>query len=425
MKLTDITNNPNIHLQGAFEVETRKEAISRRENKKQLSHQTSKNITPYKSWSLSQVKKTSNKKLFSIVSCFSGAGGSSTGYKMAGGDVRLITDFQEHCIKNYLTNYPNTANLCGDIRNITGKQILKETGLKPRELDILDGSPPCPPFSMSGTKQKGWNKTKKVYGKFQTNIEDLTFDFINLAETIQPKVIVCENVKGLTMKSIKSHMDKMINGFQSIGYQTIYKVLNASNYGVPQKRERVFIVSVRDDVLEQLGHHLMGIVFPDFTSRIFPDPLPDTYNLRDAIYHLMKDERNIEEGLILEDILKSQSKYELVSQLPKDPIAYQSVGDINPSGTLFQTRRVPWNEPSHCLLEKGLETKLFSHIHPELDRGFTTYEAMKIMGLPDDYKLVGTLDERLGVIGLMVAPPQMFHLGKHIFDNVLKIYNNS
>ena len=65
------------------------------------------------------------------------------------------------------------------------------------ELDIFDGSPPCPPFSMSGSKRKGWNKTKRVYGKVQTNIEDLTFDLINLAKDVQSKVIVCENVKGL------------------------------------------------------------------------------------------------------------------------------------------------------------------------------------------------------------------------------------
>ncbi len=171
---------------------------------------------------------------------------------MSGGNIRLVCNFQETCIKNYLHNYPNTPHICSDIRNLTGNKIHTKTGMKPRELDILDGSPPCPLFSMSGLKQKGWNKTKTVYGKLQANIEDLTFDFINIAKIIQPKVIVCENVKGLTMAPVKRHFEKMLNGFQGNGYQTIYKVFNSFDYGVPQKRERVFIISIRDDVLEKL-----------------------------------------------------------------------------------------------------------------------------------------------------------------------------
>jgi DNA (cytosine-5)-methyltransferase 1 len=420
MSLKDISNKTSSYLQGVLKVESRKEAIRRRENKKHFSKPKRAPSIPYQPWLLSKVKREAKKKLFSVVSCFSGAGGSSTGYKMSGGDVRLISDFQEICIKNYLHNYPKTINICEDIRNLTGKQILKETGLKKKELDILDGSPPCPPFSMSGSKEKGWNKTKKVYGKLQTNIEDLTFDFISLAETIQPKVIICENVKGLTMKPIQKHFEKMISSFQDIGYQTIYKVMNSVDYGVAQKRERVFIVSIRNDVLKKLGHQINAMVFPDYSTRIWPIPLKDIYSQKDAIFSLMKDEENIEEGRELEKIMKTHSKYELLKQLPKSPTAYQSVGDINPKGTLFQTRRVPWDEPSNCLLEKGLETSFFSHIHPDKDRGFTTYEAMKIMGLPDGYNLIGDLNERLGIVGLMVSPPQMHYLSKHIYENVLR-----
>jgi DNA (cytosine-5)-methyltransferase 1 len=421
MDFHDISNTPNSILQGTLKIKSRKSDVNRRETKKRLSNKIKSPPLPYKTLSLSEVKKSSNKKLYTVVSFFSGAGGSSTGYKMSGGDIRLVSDLQEVCIKNYLQNYPNTPHICSDIRDLTGKQILKKIVMKPRELDILDGSPPCLPFSMSGQKQKGWNKTKIIYGKLQTNVEDLTFDFIDIAKTIQPKVIVCENVKGLTMAPVKRHLEKMINGFQGIGYQTIYKVFNSVDYGVPQKRERVFVISIRDDVLEKLGHQIHGMVFPTFNSRVFPETLSGTYTLRDAIFHLLKDKKNMRESKILEDVLKSQSKYDLVKKLPKNPIAYQSVGDVNPTGSLFQTRRVPWDEPSHCLLEKGLETTFFSHLHPELDRGFTTYEAMRIMGLPKDYELVGTLDERLGIIGLMVSPPQMFHISKTIYANVLKL----
>ena len=73
---------------------------------------------------------------------------------------------------------PNTPHICGDIKDVTGQQIMEMTGLKKGELDILDGSPPCPPFSMSGTKQKGWGKEKTAYGMKQKNIEDLTWEQI-------------------------------------------------------------------------------------------------------------------------------------------------------------------------------------------------------------------------------------------------------
>ena len=117
---------------------------------------------------------------FTVFSTFAGGGGSSTGYKLAGGDVRGVLEFQKIGVRTYLENYPNTKFFCKDIRNVTGEQILKRLKMKSGDLDIFDGSPPCPPFSMSGSKRKGWNKTKTVYGFKQTNIEDLSFDVARL-----------------------------------------------------------------------------------------------------------------------------------------------------------------------------------------------------------------------------------------------------
>ena len=416
--MKDISNKPNAYLQGRLRVKDKKGDVDRRETR----NQNIKRETPTKPFNnglMSKVKIEAKKKLFSVVSCFAGAGGSSTGYKMSGGDVRLFTDFQDICIKNYLYNYPKTPYICADIRDLPGRYILQEAGLKKKELDILDGSPPCPPFSVNGKKEEGWGKTKVVYGKKQTNIEDLSFDFINLAETIQPKVIICENVKGLTMKPMQKHFNKMIKSIQKLGYQTTHKVLNAVDYGVAQKRERVFIVGIRNDVLKKLGHRIENMVFPDFTSRVWPKPIPGAYSQKDAIFSLMKDKKNIKEGLELEERMKTLSKYEFLKDMTKSPTAYQSLGDNHIKGSFYQTRRVPWNEPSNCLAEKGLDTFMV-HIHPDKDRGFTTYEAIKLMSLPDGYKLKGTLTERLGLIGLMVAPLQMHHLSKHIYENVLK-----
>ncbi len=199
------------------------------------------------------MKQSSDRKLFSYISFFSGGGGSSCGYKLAGGDCRFVNEFQQVAMDDYLANWPGTPNICDDIKNVTGKQIMEMTGLKVGELDLLDGSPPCPPFSMSGTKQKGWGKEKTAYGMKQKNIEDLTWEQIRIANEMQPKVIVCENVKGLTMEYAKEHLQRMVNDFEACGYTTVYKVMKGQFHGVPQKRERVFIVSVRNDVLDAIG----------------------------------------------------------------------------------------------------------------------------------------------------------------------------
>ena len=213
------------------------------------------------------MKQSSDRKLFSYISFFSGGGGSSCGYKLAGGDCRFVNEFQQVAMDDYLENWPGTPNICDDIKNVTGQKIMDLTGLQVGELDLLDGSPPCPPFSMSGTKQKGWGKEKTAYGMKQKNIEDLTWEQIRIADEMKPKVIVCENVKGLTMEYAKEHLQRMVNDFEACGYTTVYRVMKGQFHGVPQKRERVFIVSVRNDVLDAIG-----LPFMCLDSEIFPTP---------------------------------------------------------------------------------------------------------------------------------------------------------
>ena len=103
--------------------------------------------------------------------------------------------------------------------------------------------PPCPPFSMSGTKQKGWGKEKTAYGMKQKNIEDLTWEQIRIADEMKPKVIVCENVKGLTMEYAKEHLQRMVNDFEVLW---IYNCLSCDERSVSwcstKKRKSVHCV---------------------------------------------------------------------------------------------------------------------------------------------------------------------------------------
>ena len=391
----------------------------------------------YTRYTLNDLKTSSDRKLFTYISFFSGGGGSSAGYKLAGGDCRFVNEFQQVAMDTYLANWPNTPHICGDIKNVTGQQILEMAGCKVGEIDIMDGSPPCPPFSMSGTKQKGWGKEKIAYGMKQQNIEDLTWEMIRIANDIQPKVIVCENVKGLTMDYAKSHLNRMVADFEAIGYTTTYKVLNGIHFGVPQKRQRVFILSVRNDILENIG--MLPMVF--YNQNVFPSGAMNEHpTLEDAIGDLRLDNENRVEAVELIQAMKKSAKYKWLKRLPKNPSKVVSVGDdvVGPwydkviahrkkwgksipekKTSFYQSRRVPWNQASHTLSEQGLMTSLAVHLHPEEDRVFTTKEAARIMTLPEDYINTGSLNEQLARIGLMVAPLMMKYVAESIYADIL------
>ena len=400
----------------------------------------------YKRYTLADLEKSASRKRFNVVSFFAGGGGSSCGYKLAGGDVICVNEFQQIHADTYSANFPNTPVIVNDIKKLSGEQIREKIGNV--EIDILDGSPPCPPFSMSGTKQKGWGKEKIAYGFKQERIEDLTFEQIRLVGELKPKVVICENVKGLTMEYARDYLNMMIKGgvdpdgktfegFETHGYTTDFQVLNGWEYGVPQKRQRVFIVSVRNDVADKIG-----INFLNFKSMIYPAPENENKAvIEDAIRDIQDDPKNIAEAKELCDSMKKSAKYKWMKRMPRDPNRVVSVGDdvVGPwydkwiehrrirdkvlperKNSFFQSRRVPWNQASHTLSEQGLKTSLAVHLHPEEDRVYTTYEAARIMTLPDDYIQTGNLNERLARIGLMVAPMCMKYLADSIYENVLE-----
>ena len=392
----------------------------------------------YYRYTLDDLKESADRKLFTYISFFAGGGGSSCGYKLAGGDCLFVNEFQQVAVDTYLENWPDTPHICGDIKNVTGRQIMEMTGLKKYELDILDGSPPCPPFSMSGKKKEGWNQEKVAYGMKQKNIEDLTWEMIRIAGEMMPRVIVCENVKGLTMDYARDHLNKMVKDFEELGYSTTYKVVNGIHFGVPQKRQRVFIVSVRNDVLDDIDMSWMLI------SSLFPEPVDEEPTIEDAIGDLRFDNENCVEAVELCEIMKKSAKYKWLKRLPKNPKKVVSVGDdvVGPwydkviahrkklgkevpekKSSFYQSRRVPWNQASHTLSEQGLQTSLAVHLHVEEDRVYTTKESKRLMTLPEDYKLTGTLNERLARMGLMVAPMQMKYVAESIYEKVLKDYH--
>ena len=380
-------------------------------------------------------KAKNNGTSFTVFSTFAGGGGSSTGYKLAGGDVRGIVEFQKVGVRGYLTNYPNTKFFCKDIRDITGEQVLKRLRMKPRELDIFDASPPCPPFSMSGSKRKGWNKTKTVYGFKQTNIEDLSFDVARLVGVVQPKVFICENVKGMTMEYAHDHFQSIMHAFAEQGYEVGWRVFNAKNFGVPQGRERVFIVGVRGDVWETVQDEDLSItsgrinLFEEEKISIGENKLPgiwptlseDVPTLKDSIYDLMPyrsdgDRNNIKEHEEIMVLMSKQKRWPYLQKMPTEVDGY-----VQFDKTFYSERQKEWEKmtseeqeknPKFCWENKDTGEKLFTEEKPVEGKwknlSYVKYSGFQVRRVSWD-RPSHTLTER----GLQVGTSAHLHPKEH------------
>ena len=425
----------------------------------------------YKPYYLKDVIDNSNKELFTVISTFAGGGGSSTGYRLAGGKILCVNEFVEAAVETYKANYPNTPVLVEDIKKLSGEDFLKAAGIQKGELDILDGSPPCSAFSVAGKREKGWDQ-EKIYsdGKKVENIEDLFFEFIRIAKDIQPKVIIGENVAGILMGEAIKKYNEIINEFEKIGYTAVGQVLNAADYETPQGRQRCFFVAIRNDIVDKAGLNFMTMA-----NEVYPQKLDKQVSLKEAIENIQNDESQEKE---LYDYVQGGFQKKWVEILPFNPKRhvkpsendiriipkdkweeYKQKGfreenakpivtdsntrleqlyntetkhyewdttkeyyfiDINYKKSMFNMIRPAPHLPCPTLTQRGQQMSVSGVFHYSKNRKFTIPELKRIMGLPDDYKLEGTFDKQAERIGRMVAPLMMKNLSSHIYEKVLK-----
>lgn len=186
----------------------------------------------------------------SVISTFSGCGGSSLGYKLAGCDVRLAVEWDANAVETYRANFPSTPVYHGDIAELTVDRALELAGLAPGELDILDGSPPCQGFSTAGRRDVDDPRNR------------LFEEYVRLLRGLRPRAFVMENVKGMTTGEMRPVFDEVIAELRAAGYRVRARVLNAKWYGVPQSRERVIFIGVRDDLGVDPAHPAPTVTTP-------------------------------------------------------------------------------------------------------------------------------------------------------------------
>jgi len=181
-------------------------------------------------------------KVFSTFSC---GGGSSMGYRLAGYSMVGANDIDPEMQAHYVRNlHPQHYFLCP-----IGDLLTRDLPDELFGLDILDGSPPCSTFSMSGNREADWGKLKHFReGQTEQILSDLFFDYLGLVERLRPRVAIAENVKGILAGNAKGYCRMIFERFRRAGYRPQAFLLNAADCGVPQRRERAFFCAVRDDI---------------------------------------------------------------------------------------------------------------------------------------------------------------------------------
>jgi len=378
----------------------------------------------YKRYTLNDTLKSEKRALFNVLSTFAGGGGSSTGYRLAGGKILAVNEFVPEAQNTYRENYPDTLIIPGDIKKLSGKDFLEKINLKPGELDLLDGSPPCSAFSMAGSVSHGKGNThadafgkKKKYSDIEgvENVEDLFFEFLRVAEEIKPKVIIGENVEGLTMGEAKEYFHRIQNTFEQIGYLVVADVLNASYFGVPQSRKRTFFIAVREDVAEKVGINFMTMY------QLYPEKNDTQTTLGEAINDVVNEDQE-EINLLLEKLGPETAVGKTLMKMPKDPDKVLTGMDYHDKGHHFNLKRCSLRKPCPTITAMGNYPGVAGTCHPLEDRKFTIKELKRIMSLPEDFKLTGQHKQQSERIGRMVPPLMMKALAESVYNKVLKPY---
>lgn len=165
-----------------------------------------------------------------VIDLFCGCGGLSEGFEEAGFDIVSGIDIDKDMIRSYCENHPKSISICSDIGKVSCEELVANSGLKCADIELIIGGPPCQGFSTVGNRREDDPRNRLFY------------QFVRILNEIKPRAFVMENVTGLLTMQKGKVKETILQEFLNLGYNVKYKILNSEDYGVPQKRRRVFFV---------------------------------------------------------------------------------------------------------------------------------------------------------------------------------------
>ncbi len=339
---------------------------------------------------------------------------------MAGFKVLWANEFVPAAQETYRANHPHSILDTRDIRTIKPEEILEAIELEQGQIDLMDGSPPCASFSTAGKREAGWGKIKK-YSDTKQRTDDLFFEYARLIEGLQPKVFVAENVSGLVKGTAKGYFKQILQRLKDCGYNVKARLLNAMYLGVPQSRERIIFIGVRND---------LGL------EPKFPKPQNKVWTLRDAIpwidtARIMNDTSgqynqgdvtdkpsstaDTNPRLFIEDKQYTDiSKYQIGKFYDETEIGKNHKRRFNLS-------KPDIDKPCPTIIQSGGHLSTASVVHPYEKRKFTIRELRRICSFPDDFILTGTYAQQWERMGRAVPPLMMRAIAETVRDEILRL----
>ena len=296
------------------------------------------------------------------ISLFSGCGGDTLGMEQARIKVVGFVEFNKYAIETHINNFPYSVHIGskydGDI-NLIPNKIFKKYRNK---IDVIFSGFPCQGFSMAGKRDKNDPRNK------------LYLRMLKIIKIINPKIIICENVKGFVSFQRGAVLNDLIKRLKEIGYNVDYKILNAVNYGVPQKRERIIILGNRINKKN---------IFPKFKNT-------KQKTLGEAIKRFINIKENPK---INHTFTKHKEKFKIrISNVKEGESLYKNFSDA--------WKKSPWNEPSNTIKENHGGVNL----HPKLPRVLTPRELASLQSFPDNFIFFGSKKQQLIQIGNAIPP---------------------
>ncbi len=337
-----------------------------------------------------------NKKKFRTIELFAGAGGLALGVEKAGFETIGLIEIDKDASDTLRKNRPEWRVVNEDIADISCLNLEEYFGIQKGELDLLSGGAPCQSFSYAG-KRLGLEDARGT----------LFYHYAMFLEKLQPKLFLFENVKGLLTHDGGKTYQTITDIFESTGYRIRKKVLNAWDYGVPQKRERLITIGIRKDLVDR-------------TSFEFPSPHEYKPVLRDILLDCPKSE-----GTPYSEY--KRKIFELVPpggywrDIPEDVAKeYMKSCWYMGGGRTGILRRLSLDEPSLAVLTSPSQ-KQTDRCHPLEARPFTVRENARCQTFPDDWEFCGKIGQQYKQVGNAVPVNLAYDIALKIREALEKL----
>lgn len=335
------------------------------------------------------------------IELFAGAGGLALGLEQAGFKHIGLIEFDRSAADTLIFNRPQWNVVCEDITLTTQRDLEKEFNIKKGKLDLLSGGAPCQSFSYAG-KRLGLQDVRGT----------MFYHYATFLEKLQPKTFLFENVKGLLSHDNGKTFQTILSIFEEQGYKTFYKVLNAWDYGVPQKRERLIIVGIRNDLVKKCifnfpQKHEYKPIMRDVTLDANPskDECKRYSEYKEKIFALVPP------GGYWRDIDPNIAK------------EYMKTCWFMGGGRTGILRRIGLDEPSLTVLTSpGM--KQTDRCHPIEVRPFSYRENARIQTFPESWEFSGKLSQKYKQIGNAVPVNLAKEIGLEIKKTLEGVTND-